>query len=442
MATKVQNNNRFTALLVWSCITLFYCYQSILRVLPNIIMPNVMNQYNVGATEFGSFSGLYYIGYISAHIPIGIFLSRFGAKIVIPLCIACTALGLAPLVYYDTWWTVLLGRTLTGVGSSAAAVGALQIFRVLYATTFVRMIGAMVSLGLITTVYASASLLRTIQSIGLNTTINLLLYLGIGLAIITYLFTPKSANKISHTGIWTDIKAIISNYNLLLISLFAGLMLGPMEGFADAWGSAFIISIYGIDKITADSIIFSILLGMCAGCIILPYIVEKTGLYFGITIFSGIGMLICFIYILSGNANVESLYYTCIITGILCAYQIIMLAKITTLVSVERSGMASAIANMIIMMFGWIFHNSIGRILDYSWNGERIDGVKFYSSDAFINGISIIPYAMCIAIIGLSVMALLQTIEKRVKRSKPKYKSSPSNLNMEQNSDSEQITQL
>jgi hypothetical protein len=320
------------------------------------------------------------------------------------------------MIYCDSWWLVVLGRIFTGIGSSAAIVGALQIFRILYPTKFAMMLGIMVSLSLITAVYASTLMSSIVASIGMEATISVLLYAGIILAILTYFLLPNSVSEVSHSHIKADIKAIICNYRLLFASIFAGLMVGPLEGFADAWGSAFIISVYGIEKTVADSITLSVFLGMCVGCLILPYIADKTRCYFGVTIFSGIVMIACFMYILSGKATTDSLYYTCVITGIFCAYQVVIIARIATFVREERSGMAAAVVNMIIMTFGWIFHNSIGMTLDKLWDGTITNGIKSYSATAFITSISIIPTASAIAIIGLTFMSMANVIKAHLNK--------------------------
>lgn len=405
-----KGNRRFVAMLVWCCITFFYCYQYVLRIIPNIIMPSIMSKYNIGATEYGSFAGIYYIGYVLVHIPIGILLTRFGAKKILPISIILTAAGIVPLVYFDSWNSVIIGRFLTGVGSSAAIVGALQIFRILYPQNFARMLGMMVSLSLITAVYSGKPLSIVIASIGISATINILLISGVVLAVATYFLLPKSASESSHSELMADIKAIICNYKLIFASLFAGLMVGPLEGFADAWGSAFLVSVYGFTKIAADSTVLAILLGMCIGCIILPYVADKTKLYFGTTIFSGVVMIVLFIYLLQRTISVNNIYYACITIGFFCAYQVIIIAKISTFVSEERSGMAGAVVNMIVMAFGWVFHNSIGITLDKFWTGQMQNEIKIYSPEAFIKAISIIPIATCIAIIGLSIIAMINVI--------------------------------
>ena len=405
--------NRIISFLIWLLITIFYCYQCVLRSLPNIISHEVMSNFNIGASEFGSFSGLYYIGYVFLHIPIGVAISRIGARTVLPICIALTAIGLVPLIYPLGWESALIGRVLTGIGSAAAAVGALQIFRIIYPAKFARMLGLMVSVGLIVAVYVGNLIVPVIVSVGLEATLKVLLYSGLIVAILIYYIMPQSTEEKTERNLISDIKSVVFNYKLLLTSFFAGLMVGPMEGFADAWGSAFLINIYGIDKVYADFLILSILLGMSAGCVILPYVADKTGYYFGVTITSGIVLIICFYYILSGTASVGILDYVCIIIGVFSAYQVGMLAKISTFVSEERSGLAGAVANMIIMAFGWFFHNSIGLSLDNLWDGTIVDGVRQYSNDAFVKSISIIPSAIIISIIGLSAIAITTILKAR-----------------------------
>ena len=413
-----EEKNSIVSFLIWLCITVFYCYQCVLRSLPNIIRQDVMSNFDIGATEFGSFSGIYYIGYIVLHIPIGVAITRFGARSILPICITLTTLGLVPLIYPMGWDSALIGRLLTGVGSSAAAIGALQIFRILYPAKFTMMLGLMVSVALIIAVYLGNLIVPIILNIGLETTLNILLYSGLALAVFTYCIMPKSTEEVSERNVFSDIKSVIFNYKLLFTSLFAGLMVGPMEGFADAWGSAFLINVYNIDKISADALTLSILLGMSAGCILLPYIADKTGYYFGVTIASGLALIACFGYILTGLASINSLDYICIIIGIFSAYQVVMLSKIATFVSEERSSMAGAVGNMIIMAFGWFFHNSIGLTLDSMWDGEISEGVRQYSTDAFIKSITIIPTAIIVAIIGLFAIAMLSFIKaKRIRKS-------------------------
>lgn len=410
---EIKKPSTVASILIWICVTLFCSYQYALRPLPNIIMPNLMIKYGITASDFGFFSTVYYAGYIAAHIPIGILLSRIGGKIILPLAIISTALGLVPLAYSDSWSMVIIGRCLTGIGSAGSVVGAMQIYRILYPEKFSLMLGITVSLALLTAVYGGATLGYVVEIAGMAVTVNALLYSGIILSIVTYFLMPKMQSESSDANISDDVKSVFCNYKLLFVSLMAGLMVGPMEGFADAWGSAYMVNVYEIPKFVADGNTASIFFGMCAGCIILPYIAEKNKFYIGTTIVSAIGMMVCFVLMLGKYINPSNLYYLCVIIGIFCAYQVVIVSKAATFVSKERSGTAAAVANMIIMGVGAFFHTSIGMIIDNSWDGKINNSIKIYNPDAYTNAIYVIPIALSFAIIGLMMFVIINFIRAR-----------------------------
>lgn len=377
--------------------------------MPTVIMPDLMAKFDVNAAEFGAYAGIYYIGYIAVHIPIGIALMKFGSRKVMAICVLLSAAGTIPVVYSDNWALVYLGRLLTGAGSSASAVGSIQIFRVIYPQAFARMVGIMVSLGLITVFAINSYLAEFIAYLGFSEAMNVFTIIGVALAVATYVVMPKSEDQEASSGsIWNDIKEVSTNYKIILLSLFGGLMVGPLEGFADAWGSAFLMQVYSIEKSLADSTVLYVFSGMCAGTIVIPYIAERYGSYYSTTIFSGIAMLACFIYLLSEGASTEYLTPICVIIGIFSAYQIVVIAKTVTLVKEEQSGLTGSIANMIVMAFGWVFHNSIGYSLEKQWGGTMVDGVKVYGTVEFVNSLAIIPAAIAIATIGIAIIGFIE----------------------------------
>ncbi len=48
---------RAIAWVVWVIASVFYAYQYILRVMPNIMLDDIMQQFDIGAATFGQFSG-------------------------------------------------------------------------------------------------------------------------------------------------------------------------------------------------------------------------------------------------------------------------------------------------------------------------------------------------------------------------------------------------
>ena len=86
--TCTGSTSRTIAWGAWMIASLFYAYQYILRVMPNIMLNDIMQQFDINTATFGQFSGVYYIGYSLMHLPIGIMLDRFGPKKIITMLIS------------------------------------------------------------------------------------------------------------------------------------------------------------------------------------------------------------------------------------------------------------------------------------------------------------------------------------------------------------------
>lgn len=404
MLNKLKINN---TILIWLCITMFYCYQYILRLLPNMMMPDLMNRFGITSTDFGVYAGVYYCGYIIFHLPIGILLAKFSGRIVLPICVIVATLGLIPVAYLDSWNYVILGRFLTGIGSSAAIIGAFHFLRIAFPDNFTRSLGVTVCVGLITAVYAMRPISLFLIKMELSQIINILSIIGVLIAIFSYYILPVAIVKTSDALSFTDIKAVFLNPRLILVAILSGMMVGPMEGFADAWGSSFISTVYNLSRESANSIVSFILIGMCVGSVLLPYIADKTKSFYEITLFSALSMIGSFLYLLSKSANSFTLHIACLIIGIASAYQPVILSKITTYVSKNLSGTAAALGNMIIMSFGSFFHNVIGTMIDYSGAISIRHQGKIYGEYAYINGIAIIPIMLIFACIGFAIIIFL-----------------------------------
>ena len=184
--------SRTTAWFVWVIASLFYAYQYILRVMPNIMLNDIMAQFHIDTGIFGQFSGIYYIGYSLMHIPIGIMLDRFGPRKVMTGCILLTVIGLMPLIFADNWIYPVIGRTLIGIGSSAAILGTFKIIRMTFSEQhFTRMLSLSVTIGLLGGIYGGAPVSYMCDWWGYQTVIKIFGLMGIGLAALTYLIVPE-----------------------------------------------------------------------------------------------------------------------------------------------------------------------------------------------------------------------------------------------------------
>ena len=184
--------SRKVAWILWIVASLFYAYQYILRVMPSIMLEDIMRQFQIPATSFGQFSGIYYIGYSLMHIPVGIFLDRFGPRKVMTVCILLTVVGLMPLLFSTHFFYPLLGRACIGIGSSAAILGVFKIIRMAFSEKlFSRMLSFSVMIGLLGAIYGGGPVSYLCAKIGYQTVVQLFALLGVLLAIVTYIVVPS-----------------------------------------------------------------------------------------------------------------------------------------------------------------------------------------------------------------------------------------------------------
>jgi MFS family permease len=391
-------NSRALAVGVWLLASIFYAYQYIIRVIPNILMTDIMDQFDIDAGIFGQFSGVYYIGYSLMHLPLGIMLDRFGPRKVMTICILLIVIGMAPMIYCDHWITSIIGRLLIGIGSSAAIVGTFKIIHLAFEERlFTRMLSFSVTIGLLGAIYGGGPTKAMYDAIGYEAIIEISMLFGLLLALLTYFLVPEiSELSTKNITISSEIRTVITNPKVIFLGICAGLMVGPLEGFADVWGTAFLKQVYEFDSNISSSMPSIIFIGMCFGAPVLNFIAEKTASYMGVIIASGIIMMLSFIALIFGDLDHKIISLLFVLIGICSAYQILALYKASTYAPNNMGGLTTAIVNMIIMIFGYAFHSTIGVVVN-NCGGQ-------FSRDAFIYGISIIPLSLGIGAAGLFIL--------------------------------------
>ncbi|MDN5247983.1 MAG: MFS transporter [Wolbachia endosymbiont of Tyrophagus putrescentiae] len=388
-------------ILIWLLTSLFYAYQYILRVIPNIIAPELITKFNISIADVGQFGGLYYIGYTLAHIPIGIFLDRFGPKIVLPACIILTFTGTLPLIWFDEWYYSILGRVIVGVGSSASAIGLFKVASMYFAQEkSARMASISIIIGIIGAVFGGLPLDYLLDKFSWDCVIYTFSAFGCILALLLFLITPKSDTQQEKFSI-KDLKAVLFNKNIFLISFFGGLMVGPMEGFVDGWAKPFFLEVYKVNESLASSLSSMIFIGMGVGSFLLAYLLEKfKGKDYEIIIACSSVMIISFLLLFMRVGGVYIALPALLIIGIASGYQVITIYKAISYAGSNLVGLATAVSNMIVMIFGYFFHTGIAGIVNLYWDKTIIEGSPIYGSALLIKATSIIPVCLLIAILG------------------------------------------
>ncbi|MDR1031891.1 MAG: MFS transporter [Holosporales bacterium] len=378
--------------------------------MPSVLLDDIMQQFSMNATIFGQFSGVYYISYSLMHIPLGIMLDKYGPRKIIPICILLSAAGTLPLIFGKEWIFPTMGRVVTGIGSSAAILGSFKIIRMAFdEQRFTRMLSFCVTIGLSGAIYGGAPVRSMCEAFGYRGAIGILAAVGVLLAVIACFVIPgvkedEGGDSDSRQSMFFGLRDVLTNRKVIIACFSSGLMVSPLEGFADIWGPKFLHQCYGIEGSNASYLTSMIFVGMCFGAPVLNFIAERVG-YIRSIILSAVTMFIIFVMLLAKVFNTVSLTVCFVIVGICSAYQILAIYKASTYVSKNTANLTTAVVNMIIMIFGYIFHGIIGSVINIF--------SEFGMDSAFCYGIAAVPVGLLMGAFGFKIISSMDDATSR-----------------------------
>ena len=177
--------------LVWGLAAGFYFYKSLLEVSPSVMHGVWMKEFNITATQLGNLAAIYFWAYLIMQIPMGIFTDRFGPRRVTTIAIFLCALGTAILMASHTLFTASVGRFVTGLGASVAAIGCFKLTTLWFPPRrFPTLAGLMMTIGMIGAIGGEAPLSISMDWIGWRNSLLYIAVIGFLFYMLNQLFGP------------------------------------------------------------------------------------------------------------------------------------------------------------------------------------------------------------------------------------------------------------
>lgn len=419
--------------MIWILATIFFSYQFIIRLSPGALYEDFILRYNIDATNFALLSGTYYIGYAFMQLPIGIFLYKYGIKKVLLFASLCCAFANLLLLIPDIWQIALISRFMVGCSSAAGALAAINSAKICFREKNVtKMIGWGITISLLGAIAGKSINFYLSSNFEWEVVVILLSFPGLILALLVHFLTRNPSKKHhnqNRESAWVAIKNVATNSQLILIGISGALLVGPLETFADVWGSQFFIKVYHFSKEDAGILSGScIYFGMCIGAPALSYIVEKYKNHYSINALCGFIMAIMFaLFILQITSNYYILFIMNFVIGFMCAYQTILFAATSQITPASKNGIAIAFINMLNMGAGFSINHIFGVLVDYSAS-KNINFTEYQSSD-FVNATYILPITLIIGSLGfiLARTSKYQRVQKYYQHLKVRADNTSSN---------------
>ena len=404
------------AYLSWFVALAFFAGQFVVRLTPGLVLPQILEKFQVSAGDYGILSAMYYYGYALGQIPVAIGLNRLGPRRMIGGGALLCGVSLCCFTLTTSWGLALLSRFCIGLASAVGFLGTSRVITLCFPKErYSRLVGYSFTVGLSGAVYGGKPVALLMEIWGWQSVLYVLAGGCLSLGFLAWFLLPNlRAGAADQGSMRESFAAILGSRGMLVLGLANLLMVGPLEGFADVWGVSFLAALRHTERGVAAGMTSLIFVGMLCGGPILAWLADRSRRPLAITVGCGLGMAALFVGILGMGEGLSEgiLRLLMLVVGILCCYQVLIFSIGAELVEAAHLDLAVAFLNCVNMLGGSFFHSIIGLVLDRVGGPPGLDGG--ISVSAYIKALSVIPAASALGAILLFLAASGSILRPRV----------------------------
>ncbi len=399
---------------VWALGALFYCYEYLLRTIPGVIKPDLMQAYHLDDAQFGNLAGFYLYIYVPMQICVGLLMDRYRPRLLLSFAVVGCVIGSILFAGTNLLWVAQVGRFCIGLGSAFAFVGVLKLASVwLPPNRFALIAGLTAALGPIGALVGNNFLDFLVVQMGWRETIFFSAAFGVVLAFGIWFIVREGKGRGRTTlryhtqklsSVLADVGKAAKNPQIWLNGLFSLFLYMTLELFADLWGTPFVHEGLGIDQSTAVHLVSLVYFGWIVGSPFFGWFSDylqrrKFPMIFGA--FAAAACMSILLYI--PNLPITIIGITLFGAGFFSATQSLTFAVAKENAPSRITGSAVAITNLFSMFGGMILQPVVGAILD---NGnalqDKLGSAALLAS--YQHALVVLPIGMLFSAIALFML--------------------------------------
>jgi sugar phosphate permease len=428
MTLSPKDRRRFTRLRWSGYAVLILAYMTVYfhRMAPGVVAGDLMQAFHASGTALGSLAAMYYYIYTAMQIPAGVLADTLGARIGVSL--GCLVAGAGSLLFglAETIEVASVGRLLVGLGVSVVFVGLMRSNTQWFSEGRYGLIsGVTLLLGNLGSILAAGPLALLL---GVTSWRSVFVIMGALSLIIAGLTVWLVRNRPEDVGLpsvreldgkaphperhrhWVlDLKGVITT-GAVWPSFFVMFgVTGSLFAFAGLWGVPMMRDLYGLDRTGASAYTTLALAGFAVGCLIMGWLSDHLGrrkpVMVGACVLSLLAWLALTLLPWGPGWTGMTLYA---LLGFSASGFVVGYAAAKEVVPPGVAGMAIALVNTGLFLGAAILQPAFGWVLDLTWDGILVDGVRRYAWADYRNGLWLSA--------GFALLALLASLALRETR--------------------------
>ena len=402
-------NSKHYPWIVWGLGALFFCVEYFARLAPSVMVPNLMQAFDVDALGIGVLSGWFYVAYLGMQLPVGVLVDRFSPSKLLAFAALISGFSCFILASADHLWVASLSRFLIGFGGAFAFVGTLKLATIWFSgKKFGLLAGTTQALGMLGAAGGEGPLSILVTSIGWRDT---MICIGIALVNVAFLILSLIKDKIGQSNIINPakkmsslkdikegLKEVLKNKQTWVISIIGGLLYSPTATFGELWGVTFLENVQHLSHHAAAHAVSMIFIGWAVGGPISGWFSDYIGKRKPGLFISCIGSLLTLTTVLyCPDLPVAIIFILLFLFGVMNTGVVNIYALSGEINRQSIAGTSMAFINMSSVLIGFLFQPLVGYILNKNWNGVIINNIKVYSASSYKTSMLILPICLVLA---------------------------------------------
>jgi MFS family permease len=416
MQKTVQNNKlAWTVTLVAS---LFFFYEFIQLNLFNAISVDLMQDFNLNATELGHLSSMYFYANALFLFPAGMMLDRFSTKKLLMFAVVLCTVGTFMFGIAPTYHMAAAGRFLVGWGASFCFLSCIRIASRWFPPNKMAFVtGVVVTVAMLGGLVAQTPFAVLSHLIGWRHAVLVDASLGVIIALAIRFMVqdrpPGSHEEVKaekaalkSLGFFRSLGMVLSNPYNWLGGIYTSLLNLPVFLLGALWGINYLVQVHGLTSVQASYATTVFFLGVIFGSPAFGWFSDKIGRrVLPMIVGAIVSIAVILVLMYAPNLSLNELMGLFFLIGFVTSSQVLTYPAIAELNPSVLTSTAVSVESVLIMCSGFIFQPLFGWMMEKNWDHTMSNGTPIYSNQDFLNAMMIMPIAF---VIGLVVAMLIR----------------------------------
>lgn len=390
------------------------------RMAPAVVSADLMSAFNTTGAALGSLAATYYYIYTAMQIPSGVLADTLGARASVTIGNLVAGAGSILFGLAATLVEASLGRLLVGLGVSVVFVGLMKSNTIWFSERDYGFIsGLTLTLGNLGAILSAGPLAAVLHWYSWRAVFVGLGALSIVLAALSWLRVRNRPEDVGFPSVremegklsypprqqhwWPALKGVLRD-----IRLWPGFwvnlgMCGGMLSFVGLWAIPYLRDVHGLPRAAGATYTTVALTGFAVGTLAAGWISDRLGrrkpvVFTGVLLYA----LSCVLLTYASWTPGPAAFALFALMGFGAGGFIVLYASAKELTNPSLSGMALALVNTGAFLGAAIIQPLFGGLIDLTWDGKIVDGVRVYAASDYRNGFLMMLGCAALAIVAAS----------------------------------------